>query len=94
MKCQVLFSEEKKKNISKCRLLKILPRVLSIKASKTTNQTVRPVDLKLILNTSCKINVSILLESISVTKLAARLTGYQEVGVRPPLTWQHSFLEI
>ena len=28
MKCQILFS---KKNISKCRLLKILPRVLSVK---------------------------------------------------------------
>ena len=28
MKCQILFSEKNKKNISKCRLLKILPRVL------------------------------------------------------------------
>ena len=30
MKCQILFSG-KNKNISMCRLLKILPRVLSIK---------------------------------------------------------------
>ena len=32
MKCQILFSGKFKKNISKCRLLKILPRVLSVKA--------------------------------------------------------------
>ena len=31
MKCQILFSGKNKKNISKCLLLKILPRVLSIK---------------------------------------------------------------
>ena len=31
MKCQILFSGKNKKNISKCRLLKILPRVLSFK---------------------------------------------------------------
>ena len=31
MKCQILFSGKNKKNISKCRLLKILPRVLSVK---------------------------------------------------------------
>ena len=31
MKCQILFSEKIKKNISKCRLLKILTRVLSVK---------------------------------------------------------------
>ena len=30
MKCQILFSGKNKKNISKC-LLKILPRVLSVK---------------------------------------------------------------
>ena len=30
MKGQILFSEKNKKNISKCRLLKILPRVLSV----------------------------------------------------------------
>ena len=30
MKCQILFSEKNKKNISKCCLLKILPRVLSV----------------------------------------------------------------
>ena len=33
MKCHTLFSEKNKKNISKCRLLKILPRVLSVKLS-------------------------------------------------------------
>ena len=32
MKCQILFIGKNKKNISKCRLLKILPRVLSVKA--------------------------------------------------------------
>ena len=31
MKCQILFSWTNKKNISNCHLLKILPRVLSIK---------------------------------------------------------------
>ena len=31
MKCQILFSGKNKKNILKCRLLQILPRVLSIK---------------------------------------------------------------
>ena len=30
MKCQILFSGKNKKNISKCHLLKILPRVLSV----------------------------------------------------------------
>ena len=30
MKCQNLYSGENKKNISVCRLLKILPRVLNI----------------------------------------------------------------
>ena len=32
MKCQILFSGKNKKNILKCRLLQILPRVLSVKA--------------------------------------------------------------
>ena len=31
MQCQILFSGKNKKNISKCRLLIILPRVLSVK---------------------------------------------------------------
>ena len=31
MKCHILFSGKNKKNVSKCRLLKILPRVLSVK---------------------------------------------------------------
>ena len=34
MKYHILFSEKNKKNISKCRLLKILPRVLSVKSFK------------------------------------------------------------
>ena len=34
MKCQNLFSGKNKKNISICRLLKILPEVLSIKSSR------------------------------------------------------------
>ena len=33
MKCQILFSGKNKKTISLCRLLKILPRVLSTKHS-------------------------------------------------------------
>ena len=39
MKCQILFSGKNKKNISKRRLLKILPRVLSVNllAIGTTN---------------------------------------------------------
>ena len=32
MKCQILFSGKNKKNISKCRLPKILPRVLGVNA--------------------------------------------------------------
>ena len=31
MKCQNLFSGKNKKNVSTCHLLKILPRVLSVK---------------------------------------------------------------
>ena len=40
MICLILFSEKNKKNIPKCRLLKILPRVLSVKIleSKILNQ--------------------------------------------------------
>ena len=33
MKCHILLSEKNKKNISKCCLLKILPRVLSVNSS-------------------------------------------------------------
>ena len=36
MKCQILFSGKNKKNISKCRLLKILPRVLSVNLIRLT----------------------------------------------------------
>ena len=35
MKCHILFSGKNKKNISKCRLLKILPRVLSVNNFRT-----------------------------------------------------------
>ena len=35
MKCHILFSEKNKKNISKCRLLKILPRVLSVNSDSS-----------------------------------------------------------
>ena len=34
MKCQNLFSGEIKKNISVCRLLKILPRALSVNSNR------------------------------------------------------------
>ena len=43
MKCQILFSGKNKKNISKCRLLKILPRVLSVNRETALK---RPVELK------------------------------------------------
>ena len=36
MICQILFSGKSKKKISKCRLLKILPRVLSVKRCSNT----------------------------------------------------------
>ena len=34
MKCHILFFGKNKKNISKCRLLKIVPRVLTVKLSE------------------------------------------------------------
>ena len=34
MKCQILFPGKNKKNISNCHMLKILPRVLNIKAGQ------------------------------------------------------------
>ena len=37
MKCHILFSGKKRKNISKCRLLKILPRVLSVKVNAVSS---------------------------------------------------------
>ena len=39
MKCQILFSGKNKKNISKYRLLKILPRVLSVKSTSPTGHS-------------------------------------------------------
>ena len=36
MKCQVLFPGKNKKNISKCHLLKILPRMLRVKRNGYT----------------------------------------------------------
>ena len=41
MKCQILFSGKNKKNISKCRLLKILPRVLSVNTQYTDGKFIR-----------------------------------------------------
>ena len=38
MKPEILFSGEMKKNISTCRLLKILPRVLSVKHCETVSE--------------------------------------------------------
>ena len=46
MKCQILFSGKNKKNISKCHLLKILPRVLSV------NMLAQNVHIAKILNTT------------------------------------------
>ena len=46
MKCQILFSGKNKKNISKCRLLKILPRVLSVNVSKVLKQIVTGLSMK------------------------------------------------
>ena len=48
MKCQILFSGKNKKNISKCRLLKILHRVLSVSSvdwaiERQTNQETNKV---------------------------------------------------
>ena len=37
MKCHIMFSGKNKKNISKYRLLKILPRVLSVKQFQLSN---------------------------------------------------------
>ena len=39
MNCQITFSGKNKKNISKCHLLKILPRVLSVKTEKILIET-------------------------------------------------------
>ena len=44
MKCQILFSWKSKKNISKCRLLKILPRVLSVNVLNMINRFIREMD--------------------------------------------------
>ena len=40
MKCQILFSWKNKKNISKCRLLKILPRVPPVVVSADCSKVV------------------------------------------------------
>ena len=45
MKCQNLFSRTNKNNISKCRLLKILPRVLSVKVLSINSETIDAVKL-------------------------------------------------
>ena len=45
MQCQILFSGKNKKNISKCRLLKILPRALSVnKSSVYPNEQTHKTD--------------------------------------------------
>ena len=58
MKCQILFSGKNKKNISICHLLKILPRVLSIKVliTITPNDTLKLFIFseKIQLNISCE----------------------------------------
>ena len=59
MKCHILFSEKNKKNISKCRLLKILPRVLSVKIELTL--VLLNPDIPCLLNT-VKIQISWLLQ--------------------------------
>ena len=46
MKCQILFSGKNKKNILKCRLLQILPRVLSVKHTARTNSILCVVDFR------------------------------------------------
>ena len=46
MKYHILFSEKNKKNISKCRLLKILPRVQSVnKSSDLVSQEEANIEL-------------------------------------------------
>ena len=52
MKCQILFSGKNKKNISVCRLLKILSRVLSVNANWKTCIFVT-TDSRLVLNKHC-----------------------------------------
>ena len=57
MKCQILFSEKNKKNISKCRLLKILPRVLGVvgwcEGAVYLTSLGRPTDIGLQLGKAC-----------------------------------------
>ena len=67
MKCHILFSGKNKKNISKCRLLKILPRVLSVKRSSvgwSTCRSERHWDNKYIINVNLYLSVS---PSVSLT---------------------------
>ena len=53
MKCQILFSGKNKKNISKCRLLKILPRVLSVNLRHRVAALAAPCETCLFLRSSC-----------------------------------------
>ena len=55
MKCHILFSEKNKKNISKCRLLKILPRVLSVKAHILTLVSLFALDMVTFLKQNAEI---------------------------------------
>ena len=66
MKCQNLFSGKDKKNISKCRLLKILPRVLCI------NDT----DQLYLLSVSSAVITSCNILHISPRKLIFKVNGY------------------
>ena len=45
MKCHILFPGKNKKNISKCHLLKILPRVLSVNMSSVDANSICDVNL-------------------------------------------------
>ena len=89
MKCQILFTGKNKKNISKCRLLKILPRVLSVKEvvvySVCTCGTVNFIDIGVYKTTlikifqhtwyvlPCRYNTKLLTYTVSPVTLHSRL---------------------
>ena len=66
MKCHILFSEKNKKNISKCRLLKILPRVLSVKLLVHVSKMLGPVVQSVVSLTSSLrvISLNVLVDSV------------------------------
>ena len=55
MQCQILFSGKNKKNISKCRLLKILPRVLSVKPVGSKIKQTTFLSLFCLENSACSV---------------------------------------